>query len=292
MSLNNHIPETFCAEIDDENDSFHSFAQSSSEPSDLGSFSDIDDGPEVSDSSAEFEFNKNAIKINPNLRVDCQASESLATSSSSAGASVAKPIQYESPKVTPSRNPLTMCHHMVPKLAGNSQMPDMDLFNMNASPSVNPIKKDALDISPNTEALQRFAFTEIWIEEQQNYPERKRSLTREFTAALDDYFNTKNIDQFKNISVGEQQKGKITKQFFGAPNKSSSGQSASFQTTPEIKMYVSPFEDMPVVPEESVLPGQKPHIVVPAGYDLTNLWEYKNPNHWHRRRTTFNDYHP
>ncbi|XP_030571264.1 uncharacterized protein LOC115770209 [Drosophila novamexicana] len=292
MSLNNKVPDLFCAEIDDDNDSFHSFAQSSIEPSELGSLSDIDDGPEDSnsDSSAEFELNKNAVKINPNLRVDCQTSEALATSSSSASASVAKPIQYESPKVTPSRTP--MCHHMVPKLAGNSQMPDIDLFNMDASSSVNLIKKDVLDISPNTEALQRFAFTEIWIEEQQNYPERKRSLTREFTAALDDYFHTKNNDQFESISLEEQQKGKLYKQLFVARNKSSSGQTASFQTTPESKPYVSPFEDMPVVPEESILPGQKPHIVVPAGYDLTNLWEYKNPNHWHRRHTTFNDYHP
>ncbi|EDW70204.2 uncharacterized protein [Drosophila virilis] len=289
MSLNNKVPDLFCAEIDDDNDSFHSFAQSSIEPSELGSLSDIDDGPEDSnsDSSAEFEFKKNAVKIKPTLRVDCQASESLATSNSSASASVAKPVQYES---TPSRTP--MCHHMVPKLAGNSQMPDMDLFNMDASPSVRPIKKDALDISPNTEALQRFAFTEIWIEEQQNYPERKRSLTREFTAALDDYFHTKNNEQVECISLEEQQKGKLYKQLFVAPNKSSSGQTASFQTTPEIKPYVSPFEDLPVVAEESILAGQKPHIVVPAGYDLTNLWEYKNPNHWHRRRTTFNDYHP
>lgn len=243
MSLNNKVPDLFCAEIDDDNDSFHSFAQSSIEPSELGSLSDIDDGPEDSnsDSSAEFELNKNAVKIvsayrihfnhnnylitfarfcikqNPNLRVDCQTSEALATSSSSASASVAKPIQYESPKVTPSRTP--MCHHMVPKLAGNSQMPDIDLFNMDASSSVNLIKKDVLDISPNTEALQRFAFTEIWIEEQQNYPERKRSLTREFTAALDDYFHTKNNDQFESISLEEQQKGKLYKQLFVARNK-------------------------------------------------------------------------
>jgi len=56
--------------------------------------------------------------------------------------------------------------------------------------------------------------------------------------------------------------------------------------------YVSPFEGLPTVPEGKKLPVQKSYITVPAGYDLTNLVEYKDPNHWHRRPSTRNDSRP
>ncbi|EDV96916.1 GH14957 [Drosophila grimshawi] len=149
-------------------------------------------------------------------------------------------------------------------------MPAVELFNMDAPSTGKLTPKDLLETSHNTAALQKAAFTKIWIGCQQNCLQSNRSVKREFADALDDYFKDDNIEQFENLSSGAD--------------------SANFQTVPESEPYVSPFDDMPVAPKEKVLPGLKPYIVVPAGFDLTNLVEYKNPNHWHRRRTTLNDH--
>lgn len=103
---------------------------------------------------------------------------------------------------------------------GNSPMPDMDLFNMNATPSN---KKDPMNVSVGTEVLQKYAFTEIWLEEQQNNPGKKRSLQREFAAALDNYFHKdKTVNKFENTTGEEEfdrEKGNLNKQLFIKPSK-------------------------------------------------------------------------
>lgn len=102
---------------------------------------------------------------------------------------------------------------------GNSEMPDMDLFNMNATPSN---KNDPMNISIGTEVLQKYAFTEIWLEEQQNNPGKKRSLQREFTAALDNYFHKdKKVNKLESLTDEEfdRKKGHLNTQLFIKPSK-------------------------------------------------------------------------
>ncbi|XP_070075436.1 uncharacterized protein [Drosophila takahashii] len=50
--------------------------------------------------------------------------------------------------------------------------------------------------------------------------------------------------------------------------------------------YVSPFPSVPELPAPKVPPqleGVKKPIIVPAGFDLSRLAKYKDPNHWHIR---------
>ncbi|XP_023171376.2 uncharacterized protein LOC111599820 [Drosophila hydei] len=278
MNLGNNHTEAYRVEIDDDNESFHSFTQSDGDSPDLGSFTDIDDDSIRDAPNLEFEniAIKNLKLSSDSKPADCSLDES---------ASFVNPNQYQTPKLLPLRNPLQKCHHLVPPLKNNCQMPDMELFNMNLTPAT---KNDPINSSVGTEALQKYAFTEIWVEEQQNIPGKRRSLHREFTAALEDYFHDKNTDRFKSMTEEEQQKDQLKLK----PNQRNTAPSANFQATSESIPYVSPFEDMPEFPDEKILPGLASYITVPAGYDLSNLVEYKDPNHWHRRSSTLNDYHP
>lgn len=75
-----------------------------------------------------------------------------------------------------------MDQYMVPEPSGSCSKPDMSLFEMSISN-----KKDALNVSANTEALQKFAYTEIWIERQQA-DKQSGSLRRKLSAALEGLF--------------------------------------------------------------------------------------------------------
>ncbi|EDW19518.2 uncharacterized protein LOC6583372 [Drosophila mojavensis] len=285
MSFNNKDKQVYCEEIDDDNDSFHSFAQSDFDSAILESLTDVENS--IAESP---KFEKNAYKkIKPSFQAAYSAPKSPDTCSLDANASFVSPNQYHTPDLQPSRKNLKKSHYMV---EGNSEMPDMDLFNMNATPSN---KNDPMNISIGTEVLQKYAFTEIWLEEQQNNPGKKRSLQREFTAALDNYFHKdKKVNKLESLTDEEfdRKKGHLNTQLFIKPSKLTTPTSASFQTVSESTPYVSPFEDMPPMHEDMILTGPNAYITVPAGFDLTNLVEYNDPNHWHRRPTTRNDYHP
>lgn len=82
---------------------------------------------------------------------------------------------------TPSRK-YCMDQYMVPAPSSSCSKPDMNLFEMSISN-----KKDALNVSANTEALQKFAYTEIWIERQQT-DKQNGSLRRKLSAALEGLF--------------------------------------------------------------------------------------------------------
>ncbi|TDG51187.1 hypothetical protein AWZ03_002274 [Drosophila navojoa] len=293
MSFNNKDKQKYCEEIDDDNDSFHSFAQSDFDSVILESLTDI----ENSTTTDSPKYEKNAVKKDSTqayMKRSFQAAYSTPKSSDScildANAPFESPIQYQTPELQPSRESLKKSHYMV---EGNSEIPDMNLFNMNATPSN---KNDPMNVSIDTEVLQKYAFTEIWLEEQQNNPGKKRSLHREFTAALDNYFHKdKTVNKLKSMTDEEEfdrKKGNLNTQVVIKPSELTTPTSASFQTVSESTPYVSPFEDMPTVHEDMILTGPNAYITVPAGFDLTNLVEYKNPNHWHRRPTTRNDYHP
>jgi len=104
----------------------------------------------------------------------------------------------------------------VPELKSGSLMPGLEYFDMMDSKQQEIKQREAkLKASKqikadrnDTDALQRFAFTEIWIERQQH---RKRSMQREFTAALDDYFLK---DKVQELTLEEQNKGAINKKLF------------------------------------------------------------------------------
>ncbi|XP_032594760.1 uncharacterized protein LOC6557647 [Drosophila grimshawi] len=282
MSLNYIAEQADPTEIDDDNESFYSFAQSYCDPSDLEDLSDIENIT-VTD-TPKFEFEKDAaMKTVP--RKMSHTSQTIEISSPH----VLTLDQYQLQKSPPTRKSFEKCHHLVYQSAASSPMPAVELFNMDAPSTGKLTPKDLLETSHNTAALQKAAFTKIWIGCQQNCLQSNRSVKREFADALDDYFKDDNIEQFENLSLQEQHKGNANRQLFVATTNSGAD-SANFQTVPESEPYVSPFDDMPVAPKEKVLPGLKPYIVVPAGFDLTNLVEYKNPNHWHRRRTTLNDH--
>lgn len=95
----------------------------------------------------------------------------------------------EEPQLCPINPGLTtsrkyyMDQYMVPEPSGRGSKPAMNLFNMSISN-----QKDVLDVSATTEALQKYAYTENWIEKQQ-MADQKGSLRRKFSAALDGLFH-------------------------------------------------------------------------------------------------------
>ncbi|KAH8415613.1 hypothetical protein KR222_006481 [Zaprionus bogoriensis] len=192
------------------------------------------------------------------------------------------PGKHTLPKLSPTRQRCTN-PYLVPQPKAGAVKPDMSLFQM----------RDSLQLSANTEALQKFAFTEIWIERQQT-SKGKRSLHRQLSAALDDYFDKKGKDQFEDLSLQEQHKSKDieTAAKCGQSSRSSSPPAMRIQYVPETEPYISPFEDFIAPAPEVKIPGERPYTIVPAGYDLTRLVEYKDPNHWHRRPTTRYDTRP
>ncbi|XP_034481948.1 uncharacterized protein LOC117787511 [Drosophila innubila] len=317
MSQNPKPIDEYLAEMDDDNDSFQSMNQSEVFSDDLENLSSLDDDDTLTDEH-EFELENILVVKGQGLALEADSSNSSAENgrclknidkmlNSGDGVGVVrtrtdsarslKPSNCQSPKWMTARRAHAN-HYLVPELRCDSPMPAMELFDMNNQKKEINVKegikqqgnermeKDQKDM----EALQKFAFTEIWVERQQNNPEDKRSVRGKFTADLEKYFLKENTKQFKSLTLEEQKKGEINKKLFLDPTQSSTARSTSFHTVQE--PYVSPFEDLPVVPGEKKLQGEKSYITVPAGYDLTNLVKYNNPNHWHRRPTTRNDSNP
>lgn len=215
---------------DDENDSFHSFVQSEADSFDLelDDLSNFDESDNISDEHEQSDNNVSCklviiihtnLLINfvctlqlPNIRAVAQASflaedDKSASSEPELENSIEPILQagnqsrpsvesIEEHKVCPINPGLTTSRkyyidqYMVPEPSGNGSKPAMNLFNMSISN-----KEDVLDVSANTEALQKYAYTESWIEGQQ-----KGSLRRRLSAALDGLFNKEDANR-----LGEEQ---------------------------------------------------------------------------------------
>lgn len=289
------LVDTSHSDIDD-NDSFHSFDQSedimdnlslSLSESDCDSAADLDSG-----SADEISMEKmvgapaqlgqgagNTLKPTPSdvfvkpksPVLEVHSSESSACDGVSAG----KPTQvagcFKSPKkftVSPiseqKQRPVPLCPRDVPGLSSN-QIPCIKHFDLDHSVT---IRKEHLISNPETEALQKHAFTEIWIDSQQKPCQAKVSRLQQFSMALEAYFD----------KDSDKKDPETAKTITPAPKS---------DKPVEKVVYVSPFPDIPIPPparkETRMLSGVKPPIIVPAGFDLTRLVEYNNPNHWHRR---------
>lgn len=94
------------------------------------------------------------------------------------------------PRLTPSRK-YYMDQYMVPESSGSGSKPALNLFNMSISN-----QKDVLDVSANTEAIQKYAYTENWIEKQQ-MADQKGSLRRKLSAALDGLFHKEDTNRME-----------------------------------------------------------------------------------------------
>ncbi|XP_039488513.1 uncharacterized protein LOC120449896 [Drosophila santomea] len=290
----------------DDNDSFHSLDQSenildnlsvSLSESDRDSAADFDSGSENETSREEMievpaqlaQGAKNTSKTpllsaflkpkSPGFEVD--SSDSSACDGVFAGKPPQDAGRFMSPKkftISPisqqKQSHVPCCPREVPELS-SKQMPCNELFNLDHPVT---IRKEHLTTSAKTEALQKYAFTEIWIDSQQKSCQTKVSRLREFSMALEAYFDTDCSNNASDANLETDKKDPEPAKTSMAPPKSE--KSAE-------KEYVSPFPDIPIPPparlETPLLRGVKPPIIVPAGFDLTRLVEYKNPNHWHRR---------
>ncbi|KAH8364706.1 hypothetical protein KR084_010288 [Drosophila pseudotakahashii] len=168
-------------------------------------------------------------------------------------------------------DPVFCCPRDVPQFASN-QVPSQDAFNLDQPASV---LKEHLTTNRQTEAKQKYAFTQIWVGSQQMPSQPKGSRLREFSAALEDYF-----DKDSSKGKGDIDLEDVSKDL--EPAKTVVGPPKSVRE----EKYVSPFPSVPVHPVLKVSPllkGAQGPVIVPAGFDLTRLVEMKNPNHWHRR---------
>ncbi|XP_016979683.1 uncharacterized protein LOC108045022 [Drosophila rhopaloa] len=148
-------------------------------------------------------------------------------------------------------------------------MPSKDLFNLDQ-----PVLKEHLTINRHTAAMQKYAFTKIWFGSQQGPDQLKCSRLRKFSVALEAYFDKDSPKHMDDSNLKSEQK---------EPEKTTE---ASLKDNNSVKEYVSPFPNKPVQPAPKVSPllkGVKGPTIVPAGFDLSQLVEFKNPNHWHRR---------
>ncbi|XP_033158440.1 uncharacterized protein LOC117139881 [Drosophila mauritiana] len=277
----------------DDNDSFHSLDQSedimdnlslSLSERDCDSAADLDSGSadetfveEMIDAPAQLaQVSGNTLKPtrsgvfvktkSPVMEV--HSSDSSACDGISAGKATQAAGRFKSPKkftISPiseqKPGPVPCCPRDVPKHSSN-QIPCMEHFDLDHSVTI--LKEHLSTSNPETEALQKHAFTEIWIDSQQKRCQAKVSRLQQFSMALEAYFD-KDSDK-KDLEPAK----KIT-----PPPKSDKSVE---------KVYVSPFPSIPIPPPaRKELSGVKPPIIVPAGFDLTRLVEFNNPNHWHRR---------
>ncbi|XP_016999959.2 uncharacterized protein [Drosophila takahashii] len=167
--------------------------------------------------------------------------------------------------------PVFCCPRDVPKLSSN-EVPSHDAFNLDQPASA---LKEHLTTNRQAEAMQKYAFTQIWVGSQQKPSQPKASRLREFSVALEDYFD-------KDSSNGKGDSEAVKKNLEPEPSKTVVAPPKSVKE----EKYVSPFPSVPEQPASNVSPllkGVKRPIIVPAGFDLSRLVEIKNPNHWHRR---------
>ncbi|XP_062128114.1 uncharacterized protein LOC133840350 [Drosophila sulfurigaster albostrigata] len=311
MSQNSKPVNKYLAEMEKKKDSLHSFAQSNEYLDGLADLSNNVYNHEETDKPLTNLLE--AVKITLNTESD---------SESSSDSNIASGIENNANFLYFNQSFTDQYEVSKPRCA----TPDFDVFNMDVQKkrSMSAKISEELPVNQiNKEVLQKFAFTEIWVK-QQCHPRSNSLLQGRFSTNLENYF--KPNESVDKLIKKEQQKGVVNK-LYVKPHLSSTSASCSFQTALgiqsekiliekeqqkcfrnqpsmesrqstiaasnqnalDVEPYVSPFEDMPEMQKREKLPGEKKYITVPAGFDLTNLVEYKNPNHWHRRKTTRND---
>lgn len=114
----------------------------------------------------------------PECSTDSAACNGVSTSK---GAQQQNKVEDSPPNRT--EEPLPMSSSQVPKL-DPKQMPSLEHLNLD---SPQPRVKDYLAPDPKKEAMQKIAFTEIWVNWQKKSTEPNHS-PPEFSAALDAYF--------------------------------------------------------------------------------------------------------
>ncbi|KAH8319434.1 hypothetical protein KR067_008741 [Drosophila pandora] len=257
---------------DEDHDSFHSFNASDKSWDSLSASlksDDFSDTPNQKEHKVSKEtFNDSALDPDttnegpvptalPKLLPDDQASEST-----DAG------ITFK------NSGPKTVCPWTVPKMSSH-EIPNPAIFNIDSSDL-----KDHFDsTSDEKEKQQKFAFTEIWVDTQQILPKPDDSLVKDFNNALEDYFNEDGpVKEDVSVSKSESQASSVEDVFY-TPKSTAFGTSTAPQSEGE---YVSPLPPTmpPIAVKSPLLKEAKKIITLPAGYDLSNLVKYKNPNHW------------
>ncbi|ALC43726.1 maker686 [Drosophila busckii] len=251
---------------DEDNESFYSFNSSERDDSDLDalSLSDIENDIETSVAKkhgsvtdGEYEFDTQKLNSAENKTM-------LRTAQAPQAAAAAQKLKPE--QTTLQRRELR--HHMDVTNPMGLKVPADELFDMSLTQGGGK-SKNPLETSPGTEALHKYMFTEKWIENQQDC----------------------DFDHFAHQTLEEQQKGRINKKTF-VDLELNNSVSLKSSSAADAEPYVSPFEDMPAMSEEQRLREQKMCNALPAGFDLTRLTKYRNPNHWHLRASTLNDFKP
>ncbi|XP_017049328.1 uncharacterized protein LOC108093659 [Drosophila ficusphila] len=295
---------------DSDNDSFHSFNQSdaswdnlspSLSESDIDSAADFESGSEH-ETSVENLDNKindsdqvaqaagvsskpscSGIVLKPKSSyVEVHSSDSSACDGASTGKATQGMGHFKTPNkfnISPTNqqkpDPVFNSPWDVPELS-SKQMPCNNVFSLDHSPTV--LEKH-LNNSCQTEAMQKYAFTEIWVDLQQKTSQPKASRLRQFSVALEAYFERDLARKQADIYLEQDKKEK------------DNVDTATIAVAPPIEKteeYVSPLPRMQVETPRKISPalkGIKQPIVVPAGFDLSRLVEPKNPNHWHHRPT-------
>ncbi|KAH8339791.1 hypothetical protein KR074_010480 [Drosophila pseudoananassae] len=268
----------------DEKDSFHSFNSSAKSWDSLSSSLKSDDGFTDIENMKEHETSQEILEgsaFDPDTKVEILEPKALTafpeplpddkgSVSTDAGiTTVAQPVCPTIKKAVPK----AVCPWTVQKIS--HMMPNPDIFNIDSSDL-----KDHFDsTSDEKEKQQKFAFTEIWVDTQQILPKPKQSLLKDFNNALEDYFNEAEPLKVDVPGCKTPSRASSVDDVFYTPKSTARGA----PTVPQLEEeYVSPLP--PTVPATAEkyppLKETKKTITLPAGYDLTNLIEYKNPNHW------------
>ncbi|XP_017071777.1 uncharacterized protein LOC108108285 [Drosophila eugracilis] len=254
----------------DDKDSFHSFNNSESFLDNL-SLSDSDcDSADISESRSEYETStENTIEepckptflysiLKPmSSRFDVNSNDSSACD----GLSAAKDKFNISPLgQSQETDPVQCCPRNVPEPISKRDQPAAVL-------------QQHLITNTKEEAMQKYAFTEIWIGLQQKSLLTQSSCLGQFSAALEAYFNNDFSKKKSDTSLEEIEKDLETS---AAPSK-------MYRTEEYVPSFPlkPPVAPAPKVP--SPLKGIKPPSTDPAGFDLTQFVEMKNTNHWKYR---------
>ncbi|EDW83197.1 uncharacterized protein Dwil_GK22731 [Drosophila willistoni] len=236
---------------DDDIESFYSFNESVDSSNCLGSSLSSLKSSRSNESLPDEDFTENAMAPNLEHPVDEQLDVSNLTLDEDL-----PPRDYHQFNVNDPRS--------VPPLKSKNQ-PDVDLFDMN-----NPYI--------STEAIDKYNFTKKWAEAHQ---QKQYSPLYKLQCNLKKEGNNEQQQELE-----ERNKGILNKDLFLSPVDPRFPHTMTRQDDEPTEPYVSPFEDMPVVKdvskEMSKKLGIKAPTVVPAGFDLTSLVEYKDPNHWAR----------
>ncbi|XP_030372935.1 uncharacterized protein LOC115622944 [Scaptodrosophila lebanonensis] len=325
-------PEIECDDTrDDDNDSFHSFVQSLSPEGSCNSLHDdgyefdMDITNEVEEDEGENYCKDVAEKVEPEpIKLEAKTDDVMIEkpSKSSSPDSEIHHDETATVELKAYKDQLVLSK-AEKKLDKSSSNPLVNKFFTQA-PRHSPMKNDSVtnnlqelsddlfDMSlvaqkPTTlkrDAMQKYAFTEMWIGSQQ-----KRSPIQDFATAMDTYFHNANPTRFDNRTRSDEEGSsnmyeafataeepklfdeptREEKQNIAKTNSSADESNGSPIFAQKEEPYVSPFDDMPPMPPVKLIESNKKRVItVPAGFDLMNLNKYKDPNHWHIRSTTRN----